>query len=204
MEITNNGYTAKVLNFGSGEYALLISDLVKLDGHVFTEFYRKLKNKFVLDKYKRHAYGCTRKNTALTLDGCIAICEMFREPNDSLINEIKKIQERFDVKEPKIEKKIPAEQLVDLEMKRLENEKLDFGKLEERVSLLEVKTNDMMVNASLSKSHFQDCITKIDDRLMDIENSLSYINDKPNQQDTSFRTLLKECIKEIIKEELQK
>lgn len=179
-----------------GEPCILITELIELAGVHFTQIYQKLRNKYSLHKYIK---GKSR-NRYITLEGCIKILELFREPNDALINEIKKVQERFDVKEPEFEKKIPAEQLIDLEMKRLDNEKLGFGKLEERVSLLEVKTNDMTVSASLAQSHFQDCITKIDDRLMDIENNLGQLNDKPNQ--SSFKDLLKECIKEIIREEL--
>ena len=179
-----------------GEHCILVKELIALSGVYFTDIYQKLRKKYSLHKYIRGK----KRNRYITLEGCVKILESFREPNDALINEIKKTQERFDVKEPAFEKKIQAEQLIDLEMKRLDNEKLDFGKLEERVSLLEVKTNDMTVSASLAQSHFQDCITKIDGRLMDVENNLSYINDKPNQ--SSFRDLLKECIKEIIREEL--
>lgn len=188
MIIEHNGFKATVRDF-NGELAIKVSDLIQLSGHHFTMFYRRLRNEFKYDKYIRKT---THKDTCLTLEGCVKILQAFREPNDALIKKIKELQ--GDV-ETVSDKKQLAEKVVDFE--------LNNNKLEGRVSLLEVKTNDMMVSASLSESHFQDCITKIDDRLMDIENSLSYLNDKPNQQDTSFRKLLKECIKEIIKEELQ-
>lgn len=85
-------------------------------------------------------------------------------------------------------------------MKRLENEKLDFYDLKQRVEKLGNKINDIEFGNSLFDSHVQDFADSVYDRLSDIENNLSKLNDKPNQ--SSFKDLLKECIKEIIKEEL--
>ena len=166
--------------------------MINLSGIHCTQIYQKLRQKYSLHKYIRGG----RRYRYITLEGCIKILESFREPNDALINVFK------DVKEPSFEKKIPAEQLVDLEMKRLDNEKLDFADLEKRVETLEIQIKNIEVSNSLFGSHVQDFIDSVYDRLADIENNLSNLNDKPNQQDTSFRTLLKECIKEIIREEL--
>lgn len=76
-----------------------------------------------------------------------------------------------------------------------------FPSNEERIKKLETKTDDINLNAGLAVSELQSRISMIDDRLRDIENNLRQLNDKPNQ--SSFRDLLKECIKEIIREELQ-
>ena len=201
MIISYNNHTAGIRDF-DGDKAISVNDLLHLSGHSIF-LYRKIKNNF---KYNKYIKGNNKKDTCLTLDGCIEMLSDYREPNDGLINEIKKIKDRFDVKKTEFEKKIPAEAFVDIELARIEDskEKKDsINKLEERISLLEVKTNDMTAGASLEKSRLLDYVNKIDNRLLDVENSLSYINDKSNQQDTSFRTLLKECIKEIIREELQ-
>lgn len=182
-----------------GEPCILMTELIKLSGVHFTQIYQKIRNKYSLKKYLRGG----RRYRYITLEGCIKVLESFREPNDALINVFK------DVKEPLFEKKIPAEQLIDIEMKRLDNEKLDFDDLKQRVSLLEAKTNDIVADSSISQSQFKERIEDLENKLEDvennledIENNLSYINDKPNQ--SSFKDLLKECIKEIIKEELCK
>ncbi len=179
-----------------GEQCILLTELINLSDIHFTEIYQKIRNKYSLHKYIR---GGGRKRY-ITLEGCIKVLESFREPNDALINEIKKTQERFDVKEPSFEKKPDPEAIVDLEMKRLDNEKLDFGKLEKKISKLE----DNLTSSNLSTKEYigflENKIFVIDDKILDIENNLSYLNDKPNQ--SSFKDLLKECIKEIIKEEL--
>ena len=177
-----------------GEPCILMTELIKLSGVHFTQIYQKLRQKYSLHKYIRG--GCRKRH--ITLEGCIKLLELFREPNDALINEIKNTLER----ESTFEKKIPAEQLIDIEMKRLDNEKLDFENLNQRVSNLEVKTNDIVAGLSISESRFKERIEDLENKLEDVENNLSYINDKPNQ--SSFKDLLKECIKEIIKEELRK
>lgn len=181
-----------------GEPCILIKELIELAGVHFTQIYQKLRNKYSLHKYLR---GGSR-NRCITLEGCIKVLESFREPNDALINEIKNTLERFDIKEPEFEKKIPAEQLIDLEMKRLDNEKLDFKKLEEKIGKLEDNLNFSNISTKQYIGFLEDKIFTIDDKISDIENNLGQLNDKPNQKDTSFRTLLKECIKEIIREEL--
>lgn len=198
MIISYNKHNAEIRDF-DGDKAISLRDLVKLSGQV--SLYKKLQKNFKLNKYKK---GKNKKDICLTLNGCVELLSDFIQPNDGLINEIKKIKERFDVKEPSFEKKIPAEQLIDLEMKRLDNEKLDFEDLKQRFSNLEVKTNDIVAGLSISQSQFKERIEDLENKLEDVENKLSYLNDKPKQQDTSFRTLLKECIKEIIREELQK
>lgn len=203
MKITNNGYTVKT-EIVDGQHVILVKDLIMLDGHAFTEFYKKLLTKYILQKYKRQLKK--ERGTALTLEGCVKICEMFRQPNDELINKIKGlIVEHEQIEKPK---KIDAEQLVDIEIERQRQNKVkeDILKADNLAKidmiLQRVKSTEVMVGQI--NSHFQDCVDKIDNRLLDVENSLSYINDKPNQQETSFRTLLKECIKEIIREELLK
>lgn len=195
MEIIFNKNCVETIEI-FGEPCIKITELIELAGVHFTQIYQKLRKKYSLHKYLR---GGSR-NRCITLEGCIKVLESFREPNDTLINEIKKTQERFDVKEPAFEKKIPAEQLIDLEMKRLDNEKLDFDDLKQRVETLGNKINDIEVGNSLFGSHVQDFVDSVYDRLDDIENNLGQLNDKPNQ--SSFKDLLKECIKEIIKEEL--
>ena len=175
-----------------GEPCILIKQLIALAGVHFTQIYQKLRSKYSLHKYIR---GCCR-NRYITLEGCIKLLESFREPNDALISEIKNTLER----ESPFEKKIPAEQLIDIEMKRLDNEKLDFENLNQRVETLGNKINEIEVGNSLFSSHVQDFIDSVYDRLADVENNLRNLNDKPNQ--SSFKDLLKECIKEIIREEL--
>lgn len=166
-----------------GEPCILLTELINLSGVHFTQIYQKLRQKYSLHKYIRG--GCRKRY--ITLEGCIKILESFGEPNDALINVFK------DCLYPKKTETetLALEKFVDVEMKRLDNEKLDFGKLEERVKKLE--DDVFCIDAKL---------IDVVDRLIYIENNLSYLNDKPNQQDTSFKTLLKECIKEIIREEL--
>ena len=177
-----------------GEPCILLTELINLSGVHFTQIYQKLRQKYSLHKYIRG--GCRKRY--ITLEGCIKLLESFREPNDSLINVFK------DCTHPKKTETetLALEKFVDVEMKRLDNEKLDFADLEKRVETLGNKVNEIEVGNSLFGSHVQDFIDSVYDRLADIENNLSNLNDKPNQ--SSFKDLLKECIKEIIREELWK
>lgn len=181
-----------------GEPCILIKQLIELADIHFTQVYKKLRNTYSLKKYTRGG----GRNRYITLEGCVKVLESFREPNDALINVLKDC-----TKQEEPSKAPTPEKLIDLEMKRLDNEKLDFSDLEKRVSLLEVKSNNIVADSCISKAHFQkrieDSENKLEDleaNLRDIDNHLSYLNDKPNQ--SSFKDLLKECIKEIIKEEL--
>lgn len=185
MEITNNGYAVKTEKV-DGQHVILVTDLIRLDGHAFTEFYKKLQNKYILQKYKRHLKK--ERGTALTLEGCIKICEMFRQPNDELINKIKGLI----VKPEQIEippKKIDAEQLVDIELERQRQNKVkedilkadNIAKLDmilKRVRTLEVRVNGIVNTLDEQK--------------------------RREKQDGYLRTLFKECMKEIIREELLK
>ena len=184
MEITNNGYTAKMEKV-DGQHVILVTDLIRLDGHAFTEFYKKLQNKYVLQKYKRQLKK--ERGNALTLEGCIKICEMFRQPNDELINKIK----GFIVKPEPIEtpKKLDAEQLVDIELERQRQNKVK---------------EDILKADNLAK------IDMILQRVKSLEIKVGNIADKvfnekkEEKQDGYLRTLFKECMKEIIREELLK
>lgn len=199
MKIVNNGYSIEVKNI-NGQKCLSLIDFANLDGHSYTEICRKVKHKQSLTPFIVRKDGSKVKNTHLTLEGCIKLCESFQFPNDEFIKKIKELQNRFDVKEPSFEKKIPAEQLIDIEMKRLDNEKQDFEDLNRRVSNLEVKTNNIVACLSISKAQLKERIEDLENKLEDIDNNLSRLNDKPNQ--SSFKDLLKECIKDIIREEL--
>lgn len=200
MIISYNNYTAKIRDF-DGKKAISLRDLVSLSGQV--GIYQKLQKNF---KYNKYIKRNNKKDTCLTLDGCIEILSDYREPNDGLINEIKKIKDSFDVKRTEFKKKIPAESFVDIELARIEDskEKKDsINKLEERIGLLENVMNNLSDNIPIDLNIIKDSVENVDDRLSNVEDNLSYINDKLNQQDTSFRALLKECIKEIIREELK-
>lgn len=176
-----------------GEPCILLTGLINLSGVHFTQIYQKLRQKYSLHKYIRG--GCRKRY--ITLEGCIKLLESFREPNDALINVL-----RDCTKKEEPSKAPTPEKLIELEMKRLDKEKLNFVDLEKRVETLGNKINEIEVGNSLFGSHVQDFIDSVYDRLADIENSLGKLNDKPNQ--CSFKDLLKECIKEIIKEELCK
>ena len=171
-----------------GEPCILLTELINLSGIHFTQIYRKLRQKYSFHKYLRGGSRCRY----ITLEGCIKLLESLREPNDALINVLKDC-----TKQEEPSKAPTPEKLIDLEMKRLENEKLDFSDLEKRVSLLEVKSNDIVADSCMSKAQFKERIEDLENKLEDVENNL---NDKPNQ--SSFKDLLKECIKEIIREEL--
>ena len=181
MNFEYNGFIAKLRKFDN-DYALKVTDLIAMSGQNFTQFYKRLKQNFKYDKYIRRT---NRKDTCLTLDGCIVMLESFREPNDGLIKKIKDFINENKTEELGIT--------------------CDFNKMfpsnEEIIKKLETKTDDINLNAGLAVSELQSRISMIDDRLRDIENNLRQLNDKPNQ--SSFRDLLKECIKEIILEELQ-
>ena len=185
MEITNNGYTVRTEKV-DGQHVIPVVDLIKLDGHPFTEFYKKLQNKYILQKYKRHLKK--ERGTALTLEGCVKICEMFRQPNDELINKIK----GFIVKPEPIETPVKpdAEQLVYIELERQRKNQIK---------------EDILKADNLAK------IDMILQRVKSIEVVVGNIADKvfnePKQeekQDGYLRTLFKECVREIIKEELLK
>ena len=175
-----------------GEPCILITQLIELADVHFTQIYQKLRNKYSLHKYLRGGSRCRY----ITLEGCIKLLELFREPNDALINVFK------DCTHPKKTETetLALEKFVDVEMKRLDNEKLDFGKLEEKINKLEDNLNSSNLNTKEYIGFLEDKIFTIDDKISDIENNLSNLNDKPNQ--SSFKDLLKECIKDIIREEL--
>lgn len=112
---------------------------------------------------------------------------MFRQPNDELINKIK----GFIVKPEPIEtpKKLDAEQLVDIELERQRQNKVK---------------EDILKADNLAK------IDMILQRVKSLEIKVGNIADKvfnekkEEKQDGYLRTLFKECMKEIIREELLK
>lgn len=182
MEITNNGYTVKTEKV-NGQHVMLVADLIRLDGHAFTEFYKKLQNKYILQKYKRQLKK--ERGAALTLEGCIKICEMFKQPNDELINKIKSVIVRPEPAE--IPPKIDAEQLVDIELERQRQNQIK---------------EDILTADNLAKI---DMILK---RVRTLEVRVNGIADALDEQkrkekkDGYLLTLFKECMKEIIREEL--
>lgn len=182
MEITNNGYTVKTEKV-DGQHVILVKDLIRLDGHAFTEFYKKLQNKYILQKYKRQLKK--ERGTALTLEGCVKICEMFRQPNDELINKIK----GFIVKPESIETpiKLDAEQLVDIELERQRQNKVK----EDVLKADNLAKIDMILQR----------VRTLEVRLNGIVNTLDEQKRKETQEGY-LRTLFKECMKEIIREEL--
>lgn len=185
MEITNNGYTVKTKNV-DGQHVIPLAELIKLDGHSVAAFYKMLKKNYILQKYKRQLKE--KRGTAFTLEGCIKICEMFKEPNDELINKIK----GFIVKPELIEipaQKLDAEQLVDIELERQRQNK---------------------VKEEILKADNRAKIDMILQRVKSIEIKVGNIADKvfnekkEEKQDVYLRALFKECMKEIIREELLK
>ena len=187
MEITNNGYTSKIEKIGD-DYVIAVKDLIKLDGHSFNEFYKKLKTNFSLNKHRRHLEGKKIRGNALTLEGCVEICRMFRWANDELINKLKNLI----VKPEPVEthQKFDAEQLVDIELERQRQNKVK---------------EDILKADNIAK------LDMILQRVKSIELVVGNIADKvfnePKQeekQDGYLRTLFKECMKEIIREELLK
>ena len=195
MKIVNNGYSIEVKKI-NGIQCLSLVDLAKLDGHNYTEFCRKVRTEPSIKPFIIRERESLIRKTHLRIEGCVKLIKMFKFPNDELV---RKLLPLMTVKKP------TAEEIVDKELKnvcwtqggvvRLEGNEVTTPK-EFDVKIVEKWEQPV--------KELKDLVEKVDSRLIDVENSLSYINDKPNQQDTSFRTLLKECIKEIIREELMK
>lgn len=173
MEIRYNNYTIKAVLIEGQNYIRPI-ELSRLSGVSI----QSISNKMVVKKYTLSEYiKGSPKNWLISLEGCIKILEMFRFPNDGLIAEIKKA-----MSEPKEGEARPvdAESLVDMELERIRVQKVK----EE----LKQKDNQAKIDMILQK------VKDIDLRLENLE--------RPKQEDTGLRALFKECIKEVIKNEL--
>lgn len=177
--ITCHQKTASIDEMFGKEY-ISTSNLLRLSNISTSSFYKKFNEKrFYIAKYL-YLNGRGRYN-AITLEGAIEFLNMFREPDDALIKTIESYIER-----QKTEK--------------IETEP-DCFSTERKEVIDEVES----LSSELDIHGLNKRIENIDNRLLDVENNLSYLNDKPKESNNSlFRQLLKECIKEIILEELHK
>lgn len=145
MEIKHNNHTAKVLEI-NGEKCLRVFDLGQISSHDFSSIYQIMRNKKA--KFAPYIRKISQKrNTCLTLDGCISVLNSFRTPEKDLIAVIK--------------------------------------------SLKKPNTTDLFF-------HIEHQPKAVNQQYIKITKEQTITPPKPDP----FRSLLKECIKEIIREKL--
>lgn len=173
--ITCHQKTVSVDEMFGKEY-ISTSNLLRISNISSSSFYKKFnEKKFLISKYL-YLNGRGRCNY-ITLEGAIEFLKMFNNPDDALIKTIESYIER---------RKTEAE--------------LDCFSSERKEVINEVES----LSSELDIHGLNKRIENIDSRLLDAENNLSYLNDRPKESNNSlFRQLVKECAKEIIREEFK-
>lgn len=193
--ITYNGFTS-VVEIIDGRKCLKFCDLAKLtkrnQGYFYTVLAKK-KSTFVGDLIKM-----TGRKTYITLEGCVKFLNAIYQPEDGLIREIKGELNAIganmpdwgkDEPSPKmcVAKKVDAESFADIELKRLEAEK--------------VKAN---LRAEDESAKIDDILKRVKAIELSIDN-LQYMMDKIKcdaSEKGSVKGFLKDLILQVVREAL--